>query len=114
MSEEPLTPPPAATHAGPAAALWIVVAQNERINRDWEALIKDAGSNTAKCYDHLRSTPMLRRPGRIFPLRGKKYAGAWEYELTAGERVFYVPDPQARKVTVYYAGPHPDPAPFPP
>jgi hypothetical protein len=90
MSEDPLTPPPAATHRGPAAALWIVVAQNGRINRDWEALIKAAASNTAKCYDYLRSTPMLRRPGRIFPLRGKKYAGAWEYELTAGDRVFFM------------------------
>jgi hypothetical protein len=71
MSEEPLTPPPAATHAGPAAALWIVVAQNERINRDWEALIKAAAANTAKCYDYLRSTPMLRRPGRIFRYVGR-------------------------------------------
>ena len=55
-----------------------------------------------------------QKTGEDFPLRGKKYAGAWEYELTAGERVFYVPHPLTRKVTVYYAGPHPDPAPFPP
>jgi hypothetical protein len=48
------------------------------------------------------------------PLKGKKYAGAWEYELTDEDRVFYVPDPQARKVTVYYAGKHPVTAPFPP
>ena len=114
MSEEPLTPPPNAAQTGVGAALWTVVAKNERVNRDWQEMIKTAASNAAKCYDHLRTTPMLRRPGRIFPLRGTKYAGAWEYELTAGDRVFYVPDPKVRRVTVYYAGPHPDSAPFPP
>ena len=114
MSEEPLTPPPNAAQTGTSLTLWTVVARNERVNRAWEALTKKAASNAAKCYDHLRTTPMLRRPGRIFPLRGTKYAGAWEYELTAGDRVFYVPDSKALKVTVYYAGSHPDPAPFPP
>ncbi len=57
---------------------------------------------------------MLPRPRRIFPLRGKRYAGAWEYEVTGGDRVFYVPDPKLKKVTVYYAGPHLEPAPVPP
>lgn len=114
MPEEPLTTPPNAAQSQTEAGLWTVVALNERVNRDWQELIEAAGSNAARCYDYLRSTPMLRRQGRIFPLRGKKYTGAWEYELTAGDRVFYVPDPAARKVTVYYAGRHPDTAPFPP
>src|SRR5271157_874835 len=91
MPEEPLTVPPSAIQTGARAALWTVVARNERVNRCWQELINSATSNTARCYDYLRSTPMLRRPGRTFPLRGKKYAGAWEYELTAGDRVFYVP-----------------------
>ena len=99
---------------GTERSLWTVVAHNERVNRAWQELMKSAPSNAAKCYDHLRATPMLRRQGRIFPLRGKKYAGAWEYELTGGKRLFYVPDPRIQKVNVYYAGPHLDPAPFPP
>ncbi len=105
MPEQPLSAPPAATQTSSAPDLWIVVAHNERVNRDWEALIQSAASNTAKCYDYLRATPMLRKPKRVFPLKGKKYAGAWEYELTGGDRVFYTPDPQTRKVDVYYAGP---------
>jgi hypothetical protein len=46
-------------------------------------------------------------------LKGKLYKGAWEYEVTKGDRVFYVPDEQQLKVVVYYAGKHPFPAPTP-
>jgi len=114
MSEEALAVPRKAKLTGTEEALWTVVAKNERVNRDWEELIKAAEANAAKCYDYLHRTPMVIRPRRIFPLRGKRYAGAWEYEFTAGDRVFYVPDPKGRKVTVYYAGPHPKSAPVPP
>lgn len=63
---------------------------------------------------------MLRLPSHIadgpqggtyLPITGK---GAWEYELTGGDRVFYIPDPKLKKVTVYYAGPHRETAPVPP
>jgi len=114
MPEQPLSVPATATQTISAPHLWTVVAHNERVNRNWEALIQSAASNTAKCYDYLRSTPMLRTPRRVFPLKGKKYAGAWEYELTAGDRIFYTPNPQNRRVEVYYAGPHPGTAPYPP
>lgn len=40
--------------------------------------------------------------------------GAWEYEVTSSERVFYVPDEENRKVLVYYAETHPKSAPTPP
>ena len=114
MPEEPLDVPPKAEESAKPETLWTVVARNERVNRGWKDLIKTAGANAAKCYTHLCSTPMVSRPGRIFPLRGKRYAGAWEYEITGGDRVFYVPDPKLRKVIVYYAGPHPERAPLPP
>lgn len=114
MSEESLAVPPKAEQGNRTEARWTVVARNERVNRAWQDLIKTAGDNVARCYDYLCSTPMLPRPRRIFPLRGKRYAGAWEYEVTAGDRVFYVPDPELKKVIVYYAGPHPQPAPLPP
>lgn len=115
MPEEPLSIPGNAEQAGASELLWMVVARNERVNRDWAELIRDFPGNAAKCYDHLRHTPMLRRQGRIFPMRGKRYAGAWEYELSSGARVFYVPDPELKKVTVYYAGRHPrGDAPAPP
>jgi len=114
MPEESLAVPPKAEQSTTAGAAWTVVARNERVNRAWKDLTKTAGENAAKCYDYLCTTPMVPKPRRIFPLRGKKYAGAWEYEVTGGDRVFYVPDPKLKKVTVYYAGPHPEPAPLPP
>jgi hypothetical protein len=93
---------------------WVVVARNPRVNKDWEKLIKQSPENARHCYERLCENPMQRSPGRIFPLKGKQYRGAWEYELTDGDRIFYVPDPKTRKVIVYYAGSHPRKAPTPP
>ena len=93
---------------------WLVVAKNRRVNRDWEALMLRAPENTRRCYQDLCTAPMTRKPKRVFPLKGKLYKGAWEYEVTGSDRVFYVPDEDKRKVLVYYAGTHPKSAPFPP
>ncbi|AVH64378.1 hypothetical protein CDG77_05425 [Nostoc sp. 'Peltigera membranacea cyanobiont' 213] len=92
---------------------WLVVAKNRRVNRDWEALMQRHPENTRRCYEDLCTAPTTRQPGRVFPLKGKLYKGAWEYEVTKGDRVFYVPDAQQLKVVVYYAGKHPSPAPTP-
>ncbi len=92
---------------------WLVVAKNRRVNRDWEALLLRAPENTRRCYQDLCSSPMVRKPKRVFPLKGKLYKGAWEYEVTSSDRVFYVPDEDQRKVLVYYAGKHPKSAPTP-
>lgn len=90
-----------------------MVAKNRRVNRDWEALLSRAPENVRRCYEDLCTAPMVKKPGRVFPLRGKRYSGAWEYEVTRGDRVFYVPDQEKRKVVVYYAGTHPKSAPTP-
>jgi hypothetical protein len=121
--EESLTAPPAPPSAkeNPAELIaqlpespWLVVAKNRRVNRDWEALLLRAPENTRRCYQDLCSSPMVRKPKRVFPLKGKLYNGAWEYEVTSSDRVFYVPDEDQRKVLVYYAGKHPKSAPTPP
>lgn len=118
-SEEALTAPPTidseAEEATPVpSSLWLVVALNRRVNRDWEALLLRATENARRCYEDLSTAPMVRKPKRVFPLKGKPYRGAWEYEVTKGDRVFYVPDEEKRKVVVYYAGVHPKTAPTPP
>ena len=120
--EEPLTPPltrpiPEENEVEQAIqtpiSSWLVVAKSRRVNRDWEALLLRAPENARRCYDHLCFNPMERKAGRIFPLKGKLYRGAWEYEVTSGDRVFYVPDEEAHKVVVYYAGEHIKTAPIP-
>ena len=93
---------------------WLVVAKNRQVNRDWEALLLRAPENTRRCYQDLCTSPITRKPKRVFPLKGKLYQGAWEYEVTSSDRVFYVPDEDKRKVLVYYAGKHPKSAPTPP
>lgn len=93
---------------------WLVVAKNRRVNRDWEALLLRAPENARRCYEDLCDAPMVRKPKRVFPLKGKQYKGAWEYEVTSSDRVFYVPNEENRKVLVYYAGKHPKIAPTPP
>ncbi|HEY9854042.1 MAG TPA: hypothetical protein V6D28_31535 [Leptolyngbyaceae cyanobacterium] len=96
------------------ASTWLVVAKNRRVNRDWEALLVRAPESAKRCYQDLCTVPMVRKPKRVFPLKGKRYQGAWEYEVTSSDRVFYVPDEEKRKVLVYYAGKHPKTAPIPP
>jgi hypothetical protein len=98
----------------PEEKAWLVVARNRKVNKSWEILIKQSPENARRCYEWLCAQPMQRLSGRIFPLKGKIYNGAWEYEVTGGSRIYYVPDPQTRKVVVYYAGPHPKKAPTPP
>ncbi|MBW4635160.1 MAG: hypothetical protein KME30_25680 [Iphinoe sp. HA4291-MV1] len=92
---------------------WLVVAKNRRVNRDWEALMQRHPENSNRCYDDLRTVPTTRQPGRVFPLKGKKYKGVWEYEVTKGDRVFYIPNENQLKVVVFYAGKHIQPAPTP-
>ncbi|WP_414574599.1 hypothetical protein [Anabaena sp. CCY 9402-a] len=92
---------------------WLVVAKNRRVNRDWEALMQRHPENTRRCYEDLCTAPTTRQPGRVCPLKGKLYQGAWEYEVTKGDRVFYVPNQEQLKIVVYYAGKHPNSAPKP-
>ena len=93
--------------------IWLVVAKNRRVNRDWEALMQRHPENSSRCYHNLCTAATTRQPGRIFPLKGKKYKGVWEYEVSKGDRVFYVPDDKQLKVVVFYAGKHIQPAPTP-
>ena len=54
---------------------------------------------------------------KIFPLKGKKYRGAWEYkeEIPEGTfRLYYSFNWSERQVLIYYAGSKPQKAPSPP
>jgi hypothetical protein len=93
---------------------WTVVARNRRVLKGWEELVEKAPENMRECYNRLSSRPLERLPGRVFPLRHKQYRGAWEYEVTGSDRIFYIPQTATRRVVVYYAGRHIVPAPYPP
>lgn len=83
--EEKLTAPPTLVsteeneveQATPAPmSRWLVVARNRRVNKAWEALLLRVPENARRCYEDLSTAPMVRKPGRVFPLRGKPYRGA--------------------------------------
>jgi hypothetical protein len=99
--------------ADSSASGWQVVAKNNRVNRDWEALLSRAPNEARRCYEYLCNTPTQRKQGRVFPLKGKMYKGIWEYEVTSSDRVYYIPDKTNQKVLVYYAGEHPKKTPMP-
>ncbi|MDO8672898.1 MAG: hypothetical protein Q7O66_15930 [Dehalococcoidia bacterium] len=44
------------------------------------------------CYDHLTDDPYRRIQRRVFPLKGGRFRGIWEYEVTGSERLYYLPD----------------------
>ena len=96
-----------------SSGAWAVFFKNSRVEKGWLDLCEKAAENMQRCKEHLKAKPMERSPGRIFPLKGKPYKGAWEYEVTASDRVFYIPDPVEKTVLVYYAGKHVSPAPVP-
>jgi hypothetical protein len=71
--------------------IWLVVAKNRRVNRDWEALVQRHPENSNRCYHDLCAAPTLRQPGRVFPLKGRKYKGVWEYcRQTTGSKSLFL------------------------
>src|ERR1039458_5229694 len=64
------------------------------------ALIDRSPESALRWYKYLRKCPMARYPRRVFPLKGSGYRGAWECEVTSGDRLYYLPDEAAKKVVV--------------
>jgi hypothetical protein len=94
---------------------WTVLAYNQSIYKDWYNLLERIPESLELCLTYLSTQPMQRLPRQSFPLQGKKYKRAWEYRAAGGNRVLYVPNPETRSVSVYYAGKHPKPpSPRPP
>jgi hypothetical protein len=94
---------------------WIVTAYSQRTYKDWNKLMERISESLELCLAYLCTQPMERYRKRVFPLQGPIYKGAWEFKVTKGDRVLYVPNPETRIVTVYYAGKHPNPpSPRPP
>ena len=95
---------------------WTVVAHSHQDYKSWNKLMESIPESLERCLEYLCEHPMKRQTGRVYPLKGKKnYPNAWEFEVTGGDRVYYVPNPNTRIVSVYYAGRHPkSPSPRPP
>jgi hypothetical protein len=73
----------------------MVRGRSARVKRDWDTLASRVPNDAQRCFVHLTTDPYQRIPARIFPLRGKVYAGLWEYEVNRGDRLYYLPDAQS-------------------
>lgn len=93
---------------------WTVVAYNKAIYKDWNNLMERIPERLELCLAYLCKQPMERYRRKVFPLKGPTYKGVWEFKVTKGDRVLYVPNPDTHTVSVYYAGEHPNSPPGPP
>jgi hypothetical protein len=85
--------------------------------KGWEQLCQSARSNTWEAWVVLTERPAVpENPARQHRLRGAlatrevrgKVLPQWQYEVTAGGRIWYCPDPEERIVWIVSAGPgHP-------
>jgi hypothetical protein len=79
----------------------------------WEQLGRQAGGNLRRAYDAIRADPRSRSsPERHHRLKGSlgtapwkgESLEQWQYEVTGGDRIWYVIDDIRRTVWITYAG----------
>lgn len=89
-SRFPLLAPPNPSDAG----TYQLRALSARVERNWDEMANRIPKAVQACYDHLANDPYRRIPRRVFPLKGRRYRGLWEYEVTGSNRLYYLPDAQ--------------------
>lgn len=86
---------------------------NAESAKGWEELARSAPGNLRRAFDALRAQPRPVPPTpRHHPLRGSLGRVArrgvlleqWQFEVTAGGRVWYLVDDEARTAWITYAG----------
>ncbi len=92
---------------------WTIIFADNASAIGWEDLCIAGSGNALKAWEHLSRNPRSRQsnPGRVGPLQhdlGKRrIAGRdleqWQYEVTAGGRIWYCPDDERNLVHITYA-----------
>ena len=77
-------PPP-----GVQPGIYQVKCASAKAEREWQHLLDNVPDAAAEAYDRLSNYPLARRPGRQFPLKGKKLKPFWEIEVDAANRIYY-------------------------
>lgn len=85
---------------------WRVVPASASVKREWERLAARDPRAMARCLEHLETTPLTRRPKRVYPLKGRVNIGRWGFEVNAGDKVYYRVDEELHIVIVEHAGAH--------
>ena len=100
--------------APPAAGeLWEVRFATSEAAKGWDELCRQAPANTLVAYEELRRRTVVgESTTRHHRLKGKLATGVhngvemeqWQYEVTAGGRIWYVMDVEHRTLWLKYAG----------
>lgn len=96
----------------PKADEWELIFGNSDAANGWEELVRQAPGPTREAFDAISRDPRdTARLGRQHRLRGDlatlRVGGEeleqWQYEVTAGGRVWYCVDPKRKRVVLTYA-----------
>jgi hypothetical protein len=96
---------------------WDLRFADQAAAKGWEDLARHAPGNTRECFERLRSQPC---PARYLPRQhqlrlalatvkvGGHWLPQWQYEVTAGGRVWYAVDDDKHVLWITHASPrHP-------
>lgn len=90
---------------GWAQGIYEVYAASATVEKEWRGTVRRRPEDAKRCFERLTSAPLQAFGARQFPLKGKVNKPFWEYEVSAGERLYYAVDPQ-RRVVIVSSGPH--------
>ena len=89
---------------------WDLRFGNSDAGKGWEELCRQAPGNTLKAWEAIRSEPQpYPQTDRHHRLKGLDLATVkgldqWQYEVTAGGRIWYLVDPAKMIVWLTFAG----------
>ncbi len=78
------TPPP-----GSQPGKFKIVFSSSAAESEWIAFASKHPEASRDAFNRLSTNPLMRQPGRQFPLKGKANKPFWEFEATAADRIYY-------------------------
>src|SRR5690606_6363481 len=94
-------------------SLWDLRFATSEAAKGWDELCRQAATNTLVAYEEMRRRAVEQEPTtRHHRLKGRLATGVhngvemeqWQYEVTAGGRIWYLLDIERRTVWLKYAG----------
>jgi len=78
------TPPP-----GSQPGKFKIVFSSAAAESEWNSFASKHPDAAREAFNRLSTNPLMRQPGRQFPLKGQANKPFWELEITAADRIYY-------------------------
>jgi hypothetical protein len=82
-----------------------IVASSNAAKDEWDDFVAKIPKQMKRVYERLSEYPLDVQGTRQFPLKGKRNKPFWEYEVSAGDRLYYAVD-LTNQVVVVAVLPH--------